>query len=76
MEDIPIPMEDIGNTKNITNNKGYGSGEDPSQRRNSCIPCTENHPYLNILEERINAKVQKMKDHALIGKFIGFWPTE
>ena len=31
---------------------------------------------LTLPTERINAKAQKMKDHALIGNFMGFWPTK
>ena len=41
-----------------------------------CIARTENRPFLHLPAERINARAQNMKDHALIGKFMGFQPTE
>ena len=31
---------------------------------------------MELPSHRINAKIQYMRDHALIGKFIGIWPNE
>jgi len=33
-------------------------------------------PKIELPSHRFNAQIQYVKDHALIGKFIGFWPTE
>lgn len=42
----------------------------------TCKPIVPKRPKIDLPSHRINARIQYMKDHALIGKFIGFWPTE
>lgn len=39
-------------------------------------PIVADHSKINLPSHQVNAQIQFMKDHALIGKFIGFWPTE
>ena len=42
----------------------------------TCKPISLDRPKIDLPSQRINAKIQYMRDHALIGKFIGFLPTE
>ena len=42
----------------------------------TCKPIAADRPKIDLPSHRINAQIQFMKDHALIGKFVGFWPTE
>lgn len=42
----------------------------------TCKLIATERPKIELPSHRINAQIQYMKDHALIGKFIGFWPTE
>lgn len=42
----------------------------------TCIPIEPKRLEIHFLAERINGIIQYMHDHALIGKFIGFWLTE
>ena len=39
-------------------------------------PVVIGRPKIELPSQRINTQIQYMKDHALIGKFIGFWPTK
>jgi len=41
-----------------------------------CIPKSSAIPSLALKSENLRRKIQHMKDHALIGKFIGIWPNE
>jgi len=41
-----------------------------------CIPKTAVLPSIALKPENLRKRIQYMKDHALIGKFIGIWPTE
>ena len=52
--------------------------EDERNKANSstCKPVAATKPKVYFPSERINARIQYMRDHALIGKFIGIWPTE
>jgi len=42
----------------------------------TCKPVGEYRPKVELPSHRINARIQYMRDHALIGKFIGIWPNE
>jgi hypothetical protein len=41
-----------------------------------CIPQMEKPPLYHIKSTRVAEHTQFMMDHALIGKFLGLWPTE
>jgi hypothetical protein len=41
-----------------------------------CIPQTEKTPRYLISSDRVGEHMQFMREHALIGKFLGLWPTE
>lgn len=45
-------------------------------RSATCKPVATDTPTVEFPSHRINARIQYMRDHALIGKFIGIWPTE
>ena len=56
--------------------KKVGENEEkPKMTSKTCKPVAE-RPKIELPSQRINTQIQYMKDHALIGKFIGFWPTE
>jgi len=42
----------------------------------TCKPLAEERPKIELPSQKINERIQYMIDHALIGKFIGRWPTE
>ena len=42
----------------------------------TCIPKAAEQIKVELPSHRINGEIQFMRDHALIGKFLGFWPTE
>lgn len=46
----------------------------PKATTATCKPVAAERPTVRLPAESINARIQYMKDHALIGKFIGFWP--
>ena len=39
-------------------------------------PIAAERAKIDLPSHQINAQIHFMKDHALIGEFIGFWPTE
>ena len=41
-----------------------------------CIPQTEKAPRYHISSTRVGEHKQFMQEHALIGKFLGLWPSE
>jgi hypothetical protein len=41
-----------------------------------CIPQLDKPPLYHITSTRVGEHTQFMMDHALIGKFLGLWPTE
>ena len=67
-----------GNDSNDPQQNGKGTEADDSHRARSstCKPVAANRPRVDFPSERINARIEYMRDHALIGKFIGTWPTE
>lgn len=42
----------------------------------TCIPKAAEPIKVDLPSHRINGEIQYMQEHALIGKFLGFWPTE
>lgn len=42
----------------------------------TCIPKAAESIKIELPSHIINEEIQFMQDHALIGKFLGFWPTE
>jgi len=59
--------------------KGVNQGSPTSQPKASsatCIPKAAERIKVDLPSHRINNEIQFMQDHALIGKFLGFWPTE
>jgi len=56
-------------------------GEDKTEKQTkvtsrTCKPIAEERPKIELPSQKINERIQYMTDHALIGKFIGMWPTE
>lgn len=50
--------------------------EHPQVTLATCKPVAAERPKIELLSHWINAQIQYMRGHALIGKFIGLWPTE
>lgn len=46
--------------------------ETPKVTSKTCKPIAAKRPKIELPNHRINGKIQFMKDHVLIGKFIGF----
>ena len=42
----------------------------------TCLLKSQEIPTLSITSGGLEAHIQYMKDHALIAKFVGFWPME
>lgn len=77
-EDWEIEQGASGNTRDKFNQKGKNLETENRNKASSstCKPVATNRPQVYFPSERINARIQYMRDHALIGKFIGIWPTE
>jgi len=69
------PPEDttIENENVLTNNN---TNEEPRVTSTTCKPVAVDRPKIELPSQRINTQIQFMRDHALIGKFIGLWPSE
>lgn len=50
--------------------------ENPQVTSSTYRPVAVECPKIELPSHQINAQIQYMRDHALIGKFIGMWPTE
>jgi len=61
-------MESEPSTSNSQSSKNWLPGK--------CIPQMEKPPLYRITSSRVGEHTQFMMDHALIGKFLGLWPTE
>lgn len=48
----------------------------PKVSSSTCKTVSMYRPKVELPSHRINARIQYMRDHALIGKFIGIWPNE
>lgn len=56
-----------------TNNNTH---EEPQATSNTCKPVEVDRPKIELPSQHINTQIQFMRDHTLIGKFIGLWPME
>lgn len=78
-DDGKKPQEEAG-TVLSTQTDNTERNAAPKATSATCKPVAAERPKivvnLNHLSERIDARIRYMKDHALIGKFIGFWPRE
>ena len=77
-DDLENPNKDSGSTKDNLQQKGKDIDTENRNKASSstCKPVATNRPKVFFPSEHINARIQHMRDHALIGKFIGIWPTE
>ena len=57
--------------------EGTGKPEDsPKISSSTCRPVAKERPRIALPGDKIDSRIEFMRDHALIGKFIGYWPTE
>ena len=47
-----------------------------NRRAGKCFPKLKTIPKLQIKSDQIREDITYMKEHALIGKFVGIWPTK
>ena len=47
-----------------------------ARRIGQCVPKSKMVPRLHTTSDRVREEIQYMKERALIGKFVGIWPTE
>ena len=56
------------------------NGEKPKEALKAssatCKPIAKERPRIELPRHKIDKRIEYMRDHALIGKFIGFWPTK
>ena len=71
-----IPPGDKPDSQEDKTTKAQGTTEAPKATSAPCKPIATERPKIELPSHRINAQIQYMRDHALIGKFIGMWPTE
>lgn len=68
-----LEAEDLNKGKEHTTTRP----EEPKKAMSStCKPIEAERPKIDLPSHGINAQIQYMKDHALIGKFISYWPAE
>eukprot|EP00253_Pinus_taeda_P035837 PITA_35837 len=48
----------------------------PKITSKTCKPIAAERPRIELPGQKIDERIQYMRDHALIGNFIGFWPIE
>ena len=53
-----------------------GGKEQPRVSSTTCKPVAAERSKVEFPSHRINAQIQYMRDHALIGKFIGIWSNK
>ena len=52
------------------------SPKEVNRRVGKCMPKSKMVPKLQIKSSRIREDINYMKEQALIGKFVGIWPSE
>ena len=57
-----------------TNKDVSAKGE--ARKLGQCVPKSKTVSKLQINSKRVREDIQYMKEHALIGKFVGIWPTK
>lgn len=87
----PPPQDEAARQGNQENDKSAHQSEDdedldqqqvrqnnkhPKVSSATCKPVASERPRVELPGHKINAQIQFMRDHALIGKFIGLWSTE
>jgi len=85
-QDLLNKGKSISNDSNSTGNEANKNcnaqdrkdSSDNSQKISSstCRPVAKERPRIELPGDKIDSRIEYMKYHALIGKFIGFWPTE
>lgn len=78
MEGKENDNETNGGTMEYSRRQGKDTKAEEKGRASSstCKPIETHKPKVEFPSHRINARIQYMRDHALIGKFIGIWPME
>jgi hypothetical protein len=84
VSEIPPAKEPIQENHSAPNTVDFSALAKPSMtpptpesiNTNTCIPKSKNRPWIELPLACINAKIEHMRTYALIGKFIGFWPTK
>ena len=67
--------EDIA-AENENTPMNNNTNEEPRVTSNICKPVAVERPKIQLPSQRIYTQIHFMRDHALIGKFIGLWPME
>jgi len=70
----PSVLEETNDKEN--NGHTEAPSSQPKATSATCIPKAAERIKVDLPSNRINSEIQFMQDHALIGKFLGFWPTE
>ena len=60
----------------IAQTKNTLAAEEANTKSTTCIPKNPKKTLIELLAHRVNGRIKFMMDHALIGKFMGFWPME
>ena len=68
-----IPELNAGNDEEMPESPKASS---PRTKTATWIPKAPERIRVELPSHKINGEIQYMKDHVLIGKFLGFWPTE
>jgi len=71
--------EDKGKKTNEENIPPQGKEEPTDNLKissSTCRPVAKERPRIELPRDKIEKRIEYMRDHAIIGKFIGFWPTE
>jgi len=74
--DKEIPADQPEETDTETEKHQNASSSQPKATSATCISKAAERIKIELPSHRINGEIQYMQDHALIGKFLGFWPTE
>eukprot|EP00253_Pinus_taeda_P005524 PITA_05524 len=74
----PPPQNDNDIPENQTDKENTNQEEDKAREIHSatCKPVAAIRPQVELPGHLMEERIQFMTDHALIGKFIGMWPTE
>jgi len=77
--DQPSGIGGVGSDTSNSQKASPGKNADPrgtTRKPGQCIPRTDTCPEIALPAELIEKKSQYYRDHALIGKFLGLWPSE
>jgi hypothetical protein len=72
-------MVGTGESKKIPDqpaNEASTSNKPDKKLKNGCMAKTEENPRYEVTSPLVGDYIQYMKDHAVIGKFMGIWPLE